>query len=98
MPASTQILPSEFLVMKWTANFLPSLIKLWFCGQKGLILEVTELICDCYCSLTLPHGAVGWSAVCECGISWSYSLFFTLSHIEKTLKQSFCLKPLGHVW
>ena len=23
-----------------------------------------------------PHGALGWSAVCECGISWSYSLTF----------------------
>ena len=24
--------------------------------------------------VALPHGAVGWSAVCECGIFWSYSL------------------------
>ena len=23
------------------------------------------------CSLLLPHGAVGWSVVCDCGISWS---------------------------
>ena len=23
-----------------------------------------------------PQGAVGWSAVCDCGISWSYSLTF----------------------
>ena len=22
------------------------------------------------------HGIVGWSAVCECGISWLYSLTF----------------------
>ena len=27
-------------------------------------------------SVALPHGAVGWSAVCDCGISWSYSLTF----------------------
>ena len=27
-------------------------------------------------SVTLPHGAAGWSAVCDCGISWSYSLTF----------------------
>ena len=26
----------------------------------------------CYCTVTLPHGAVGWSAVCDCGIFWSY--------------------------
>ena len=24
---------------------------------------------DCLCSVALPHGAVGWSAVCECCIS-----------------------------
>ena len=26
--------------------------------------------------MALPHGAVGWYAVCDCGISWSYSLAF----------------------
>ena len=26
--------------------------------------------------LSLPHGAVGWSAVCVYGITWSYSLTF----------------------
>ena len=28
----------------------------------------------CYCSLPLPRGAVGPSSVCNCVISWSYSL------------------------
>ena len=28
------------------------------------------------CIVTLPHGAVGWSAVCDCGSSRSYSLIF----------------------
>ena len=23
--------------------------------------------CDCLCPVALPHGAVGWSAVCDCG-------------------------------
>ena len=23
----------------------------------------------CKCSVTLPHGAVGWSALCDCGVS-----------------------------
>ena len=27
-----------------------------------------------FLQVSLPHGAVGWSAVCDCGISWSYSL------------------------
>ena len=26
--------------------------------------------------MTLPHGALCWSSVCDCGISWSYSLIF----------------------
>ena len=25
--------------------------------------------------MCLPRGAVGWPMVCDCGISWSYSLF-----------------------
>ena len=25
--------------------------------------------CYCKCPVALPHGAVGWSAVCDCGIS-----------------------------
>ena len=25
--------------------------------------------CSCYCSATLPRGAVGWSEVCDCGVS-----------------------------
>ena len=28
------------------------------------------------CSVALHYGAVGWSAVCDCGISGSYSLTF----------------------
>ena len=32
---------------------------------------------DClWCSVSLPHGAVGCAAVCNCGISWSYLFFF----------------------
>ena len=30
--------------------------------------------CDCY--VAILHGAVGWSAVFDCGISWSYSFAF----------------------
>ena len=28
----------------------------------------------CYRSAALPHGAVGWTAVCDCGFVRSYSL------------------------
>ena len=30
-------------------------------------LIVFLMYCDCY--VALPHGVVGWSAVCDCGIS-----------------------------
>ena len=33
-------------------------------------------LCGYKCSLSLPCSAFGWSQVCDCGISWSYSLAF----------------------
>ena len=30
---------------------------------------VFQMSCYCKCSVALPHGAVGWSVVCDCGIS-----------------------------
>ena len=30
--------------------------------------------CSCQCSVAFSHGASGWSTVCDCSISWSYSL------------------------
>ena len=36
--------------------------------------------CDSHCSVALPHGIKGWSAVCECGISLSYLLAFLEYH------------------
>ena len=42
-------------------------------------------------SVALPHGAVGWSAVCDCGASWSYSLTFC-SYITQFLRSWRLLK------
>ena len=43
--------------------------------------------CDSQCSVAFPYdtvGSWGWSAVCECGISLSYSLaLFTVIGIKK---------------
>ena len=38
-------------------------------------LIVFLIYCDCYCSVAVPHDTMGWSAVFDCVISWSYSLF-----------------------
>ena len=41
------------------------------------LIYLLFLSCDCSCSMTILQGAVGWSAVYGCGISWSlYSLTF----------------------
>ena len=40
-----------------------------------LLLPYRLMYCYYKCSVALPHGAVGWSAVCDCDISRSYSLF-----------------------
>ena len=34
-----------------------------------LAFIVFKMSCYCKCPVALPHGAVGWSAVCDCGIS-----------------------------
>ena len=39
-------------------------------------------------SVALPRGAVGWSEVCDCGISWSYSLTFCVPTVWKESKIS----------
>ena len=39
------------------------------------LLIVLRMSCNCKYCVALPNGAVGWSAVCDCGIIGSYSLF-----------------------
>ena len=39
------------------------------------------MCCGCPYSVSLAHGAMGWSAVCACGISWSYSLAFSYGYL-----------------
>ena len=48
--------------------------------------------CYCKCPVALPHGAVGWSAVCDCGISWSSSLFDGWTRHQKSGTK------LGNLW
>ena len=39
-------------------------------------LIVYLLSCGFWCSKPLPRGAVGWTVICDIGISWSYALAF----------------------
>ena len=53
-----------------------SLCPFYFCNnleedEKAVSFAIIVLQMFCYykCSVALPRGAVGWSAVCDCGIS-----------------------------
>ena len=41
-------------------------------------ITVFLISCDSQCSVALPHGAVGWSAVCDCAIPDHTHLYFML--------------------
>ena len=54
----------------------------WFLAiillRKRELADLLQLCCTrgvCAYSVSFPHDAVGWSAVCDCGISWSNSPF-----------------------
>ena len=48
-----------------------------------LAFIIFRMSCYCKCSVALPHGAVGWSAVCDCGIYRPYLLTFSNKHVTK---------------
>ena len=51
------------------------------------------------CCMALPHDAEGLSAVCDCGISWSYSLtIFDLAIKSRFCKQYFLGSPFEQAW
>ena len=69
------------LLFVWVSVFSPCFVihyavSFKFCnhldGEKRIacfILTVFLVSCDSQCSVALPDGAVGWSAMCDCGIS-----------------------------
>ena len=53
-----------------------TLCTFWFCNnldeekRAGCFAFIFfQISCYCKCSAALPHGAVGWTAVCDCGLS-----------------------------
>ena len=55
-------------------NLRPPSFAIILIGKRERI-ALLELSSLCLCLVSLPHGALGWSAVCNCGISTMYSLF-----------------------
>ena len=59
-----------------------------FCGHLGGEERESWLLClvclsvshDCF--VAIPLGAMGLSAVCDCDISRSYSLFLSVIHVN----------------
>ena len=52
---------------------------------------ISLLLCSCCAvmwylgSESLPHGAIGLSVICDCGILWSYSLAVLSEHSSKSI-------------
>ena len=42
---------------------------------------VLQMYCYNNCSVALPHGAMGWYAVCDCGITYFFFFFPTFTLI-----------------
>ena len=67
----------------WNAlRFVLSSFAIILTRKRELVdLLLLSFWMSCYCKypVALPHGAVGWSAVCDCGITLSYSLIVFFS-------------------
>ena len=53
-----------------------TLCPFYFCNHLDeeeraccFVFIVFQMSCYCFCFVALPHGAMGCSAVCDCGIS-----------------------------
>ena len=44
---------------------------------------------SCHCCRSLPFPRLVWSKVCDCGISWSYSIFFSQAVKSHRIKSGF---------
>ena len=50
----------------------PSSYAIILMGEESVgcfALTIFLMSCESQCSVALPHGAVGWSTVCDCNIS-----------------------------
>ena len=72
-----------YLHLKW---LLKNQLELGGGGRAGYFTFIVILMSgDSQCSVALPRETVGWSAVCDCSISWPYSLAFWSSYLLNVL-------------
>ena len=63
--------------LQYFVSFQVLQLSLFGRERAGCFLMLCFWVWGPFCQfLTLPHGAIGWSVVCECGISWLYSITF----------------------
>ena len=78
--------PLFVCVCVWCSVFVFVLVCITLCPfscsnqleEEDFVFIVSPMSCHFICSVALPHGAMGWSAVCDSGISCSYSIKFRL--------------------
>ena len=58
-------LGSCFVIYNQLLCLIKTIIKL----ERTRSLIVSLVYYDCKCSLVVPHSALGWAVVCDCGIS-----------------------------
>ena len=68
---------------------VPCLVLQSSCGERASWLLYFNCVLVVLSGTALPRGVVDVSAVCECGISWSYSLNFScyLRYIRRSSEQ-----------
>ena len=57
-----------------TLLYVPSSFAIILMGKKSWLLCLVVLLVSRDCCVAPPSGAMVLSAVCDCGISWAYSL------------------------
>ena len=70
----------------WCSVFVFVLVCITLCpfscsnhlGEKDFVFIVSPISCHFISYVAPPHGAMGWSAVCDSGISRSYSVTLRL--------------------
>ena len=69
-PLSVGVCMGTQFVLQHFVSSLVSQPSRW--EREAWLLYFSGLLNIMFCSLHLTHGAVSWSAVCDCDLSWSY--------------------------
>ena len=79
-------------VVQYLVSFIVLQSSLWGRERAGCFTSNCLLMsCGYYCSMSLRYGAVGWSTLCDCGISRSYSFCNDIPNYYKFEKEVWLL-------